>query len=121
MVKSARIAPPNSVVLIEDSRGGEIPNTMGGELIAFTDSCIAVGSRSEYDGQTEILLGPIEEVDPGENNAFDGFIATPSQRIVVRSVLGMNILEVPVAKQRTSIRIWVNDLYEPDRIIIGVA
>jgi len=121
MITSATIAPPNSLVLIEDPSGGEVPESMGNSSIASTGSCIAVGSRSESDGKSEIVLGPAAEVDPGQSPALEQDLSTPNRKVVVRTVLGDTILETPVSRQKTRVRVWVNDPKEPDRILIGTS
>jgi len=120
MATSVKIAPPNSVVLVADPSDGEIPDTMGGSLIAATNSCVAVGCRSEADGETEFTLGRTDEVDPGSRPAFEGNLKTPNRKIAVRSVLSKTILEAPVPQQHTTIRVWVNDPKEPDNVIVGI-
>ena len=120
MTVSAKVAPPNSLVLIADPSDGEIPDTMGGSLIAATSSCIAVGCRSEIDGETDFVLGAAREVDPGNGPVLTGRLETPSRKLAVRSVVGQTILEALVPDRVTSIRIWVNDPNEPDRVTIGI-
>jgi hypothetical protein len=120
MTTSMRIAPPNSVVLIEDSGGGEIPASMNQSLIAATDSCIAIGCRAEDDADTEITLGPCDKVDTGERPAFEGALQTPNRKLVARTVYGVTLLEMPVPTTETRLRVWVNDPSEPDRIAVGI-
>ena len=119
MSVSARIAPPNSLLLVSDERGGEIPQSQAGALLTFTSSCIAIGSLCEIDGETEITLGQADEVDPGGEPHFEGSLETPTRRLAVRTVLGDTVLEVWVPDLRTSLRIWVNDSAEPDKIVVG--
>lgn len=120
MTTSKRIAPPNSVLLIEDSNGGELPTSMNQSLIAATASCIAVGCRAEDDGETGISLGPCNEVDTGERPAFEGSLQTPNRKVVVRTVHGVTVLEMLVPSTETTLRVWVNDLREPDQIAVGI-
>jgi len=120
VANSAKVAPPNSLVLISDSSGAEIPETMAGSLIASTNSCIAVGCQSDVDGETEFTLGTTREVDPGDKPVFQGMLKTPNRRVAVRSVLGHTILETPVTQEQTTVRVWVNDPKEPDRVIVGI-
>jgi hypothetical protein len=121
MAGSTRIAPPYSLVLIEDARGGEIPTSMAnGSLIASTDSCVAVGCRSEVDGDSEFILGETRDVDPGDQPRFQGTLKTPSLRIAIRSMVDQTILEMPVPQNETMIRVWVNDPNEPNRVIVGI-
>ena len=120
MTASIRIAPPNSVLLIEDSDGGDIPVSMNGSLFAATASCIAVGCRAEDDGETEVAIGPCGDVDPGDRPAFEGSLLTPNRLIAVRTVYGVTVLEMPVAAVETVVRIWVNGASDPDRVAIGI-
>lgn len=120
MFVSAKIAPPNSLLLVAGTGGGEIPESFGGAMIASTSTCIAIGCRSEADGETEVILGRAEEIDPGDNPCFEDFLETPTRRILIRTVLGDTLLEAPVPDVRTGLRIWLNDNAEPDRIMIGI-
>jgi hypothetical protein len=120
MTTSTRVAPPHSLVLVGDSNDLDIPDAMQGSLISSTESCIAIGCRSEIDGETELTLGASREVDPGRHPDFEGVLTTPSRRIAVRSVLGQAILEAPVPGKMTKVRVWVNDTGEPDEVIIGI-
>ena len=120
MKHSTRIAPPNSLVLVSDPGGGDIPGSMNQSLIAATDSCIAIGCRAEDDGETEIDLGLSNCVNTGDEPAFEGTLKTPNRKIAVRDVLGVVLLEMAVPAAETIVRIWVNDSKEPDKIIVGI-
>lgn len=120
MTASIRIAPPNSVLLVEDSSGGHIPPSMQHSLIVATDSCVAIGCRAEDDGQTEITVGCSEKVDTGAQPAFECSLQTPSRKLVVRTVHGVTLLEMPVPRAETKLKVWVNDPTEPDRIAVGI-
>src|SRR5262245_32223613 len=119
MTNSTRVAPPCALILVADPSNSEVPSKMSGALIASTDSCIAVGCRSDADGDTEFTLGAAREVDPGYQPHFQGKLKTPSQRIALRSVLGQTILEEVVPSPETYVRVWINDPNEPDRVIVG--
>ncbi len=120
MTKSTTTAPPNALLLVVDHAGGKIPESMHGAAIASTDSCIAVGCKADVDGETEIVLGPAREVDPGGPPAFSGRLATTSGRVSVRTVLGTSLVEMPVSAAETVVQIWTNDPREPDRVVIGI-
>jgi hypothetical protein len=120
VTRSARQALPNSLILIEDSKGGEIPNSMNNSLVVATSSCIAIGGRSEDDGVTEVVLGSYSKVDPREPPIFEGWIETPSRELTVKTVLGATMLKMHVPTHETRLMIWVNDSFEPDHIIIGI-
>ncbi len=120
MILSAKLAPPNSLVLVKDLGDADIPRSMSNSLIVSTNSCVAVGCLSELDGDTNFTLGPTREVDPGYPSKFEGMVATPSRQIVLQSVLGEIVLEQLVPEFETRIRIWVNDANEPDSVIVGI-
>jgi hypothetical protein len=120
MAKSTKVAPPNSLILIEDLGGGEVPASMGGSLVVSTDSCIAVGCRSDVDGDTQFTLGETHDVDPGGHPIFRGLLKTPNRRVALVSVIGQVILEAPVPQQQTIVRVWVNHPSEPDHVIVGI-
>lgn len=117
---SVRTAPPNSVVLIEDLGGGDIPVSLNDSLVVSTVSCIAIGCRAEYDGETEIVIDDFDHVDPGTELVFDGTLRTDSLRLVVRTMLGRVLLEAPVPSGETRVNIRVDDTNEPGRIVVGV-
>ncbi len=120
MASSTMTAPPHSLILIADSSGGDVPVAMDGFLVVSTDSCIAVGCRSDADGDTLFILGDTREVDPGNRPVFHGQLKTPHRRIAIKSVIGQTILETPVPQQQTIVQIWVNDQHEPDEVIVGI-
>lgn len=120
MATSTRVNAPSSLVLVEDSSGGDLPTSMNHSLIAATASCVAVGCRAEDDGETEIVLGHCSGVDTGKEPVFEGLLQTPNRRLAIRTVHGVTLLEMPVPATETTVRIWVNDSREPDRIAVGV-
>ena len=119
MSASKSIAVPNALILISDLDGGVPPDVMGESLIASTPSCIAVGCMSDSNGETEVILGATQEVDPNDNPAFVGELETRNRAIVVRTVLREPIVQAPVPRSSTRVRIWVNHPTEPDKVTIG--
>jgi len=117
---TARLAPPNSLILILDPQGAEIPATTKGELISSTETCIAVGCMSEDDGETELTLGEAKAVDPGYAPTLEKRISTPTRKLTVQSVHGVTLLETHVPSQSAAVQVWVNDAHEPDKVVIGV-
>ncbi len=120
MAVKANLAPPSSVVLISDTSGGEIPKSMNDSLISATNSCVAVGCLSEDDGVTEFTLGTLSEFDRKDKPAFEGILKTPNYKVAIRSVLGQQLLELPVRQELTRLKIWVNDASEPNNVIVAV-
>lgn len=121
MSSTTRLAPPNSVVFVSDANGGEVPSSMGGAVVAASGSCVAVGCRSEDDGETEFTLGTLAELDRSEQPAYVGILKTPSRRVAVRSILGRCLLDTAVSGELTRLTIWVNDPREPDEVVIAVS
>lgn len=118
---SIKLAPPNSLVFIEDAGGGVVPTDFKpGSNILSTDTCIAVCCLAEMDGQTHVTIGPAQEIDPGEKPAFDVTLATPTRAVVVTTVELVKLLEASVPSIRTRIRIWTNRAKEPDDVIVGL-
>lgn len=113
---------PHSVLLVMDHSFGSPPESMGNQLISVTSSCVAVGTLSEQDGQTHIIL--INEPaykEPGcPLLVFDGAIAVENKDVSIISALDEELLKIPVNSKIAHIRIWVNDQIEPGRIVVAV-
>jgi hypothetical protein len=120
MTSSIRIAPDNSLLFISDPSMGDPPEFVPGVLILSTSSCIQVGCLMWQDGKTDVTLGPAGEVGPGGPPAFDSQLDTPNRSVVISNVYSEIALSEPVRNTRTRVRIWVNRLREPDRIIVGL-
>ena len=117
-MQSILIAPPNSVVLVMDRSIGRIPWSMGDGIVSATRSCVAIGCRSESDGLTDIQLGSIQEHAPTDKLVFEGELATPSGTLSVFSVLYDELLSAKVSQGKTHVKIFANDLTEPDRVTV---
>jgi hypothetical protein len=118
MMLAADIAPPNSLLLIMDRSVGQIPESMAGRLIAFTPTCVAIGTLSEHDGTTRVTLDESSGRPAQSTPTFDGVLETPGRKLSVCSVLHEVVLDLAVATERTRIRVWVNDDAEPSEIHI---
>lgn len=121
MRQTVSVVPSNSLILVMDRTVGVIPETMAKGLVAATPTCIAIGTRSEHDGQTSLSLS--DEGAPsgfGVNATFDGVLKTPSKTLSVCSVLDEVLLETSVPSDQTRVQVWANDTAEPDRIAIVV-
>ena len=69
---SAKVAPPYSLVIVEDAAGGTHPDpeTLRHSHIVASDSCVAIACLMAQDGETEITLGSTSEVDSGSPQLF---------------------------------------------------
>ena len=120
-MKTAHIAPPNSLLLIMDRSVGQIPESMGASLVAATSTCIAIGTLSEHDGTTQVTLDGNPDPTPHGPPVFDGLLETPSRELTVNTVLDEVVLRVALSTQQTRVLIWANDGAEPSEIRIVVA
>lgn len=119
MLLATNARPPYSVILLMDRSAAIIPESMNGQLLAMTPSCIAVGTLSEYDGKTHISLS--DDILPTlsmEKAVCDSVIETPSKVLSICTVLDEILLEIHVPQKVTRLRVWVNSASEPDRIIV---
>ena len=120
MSHSVTIAPPNSLVVISDAHGGEVPLAMRAKRIVSTRSCIAVGCRMFADGPSRFTLGPAREVDPGMPPSFEGSLEAPSRTVVVSTVERQALRRAQVPSREVRVRIWTNHPTEPNEVVIGL-
>ena len=113
-----RLAPPHSIIFICDPTTGPtgIPSNMGAGLASATDSCVAVGTLAEMDGETTIRLSD-DFTDPQGDVVFEGMIKAPSG-IVAISTSGREQLASIRVSQNAHITVWANDASEPDLILV---
>src|SRR5262245_29994485 len=114
-----RIAPPNSLILIMDPAAREVPESLGGELIAATQSCLAIGTRAAMDGDTFISFGEYEAA-AHQPPVLDRIMNTPQRKLAVCTVLKEPLMTLSVPDLRTRVRVWTNDAFEPYRVRIAV-
>jgi hypothetical protein len=121
-MKTARYAALNNQIAVLDPVAKvevpQWPREMTTRLIS-TDTCILVGCLMDADGETEFVLGRMSEIDAGDRLAFQGMLKTPTRRIALESVDGRIVLEAPVPREETMVRIWTNHESEPDKVIVG--
>jgi len=97
---------------------GNLPARLRGALVAATDSCVAIGTLSQIDGETTIMLtDSIEGLSVGAL-VFDGVLVTPSREISVCNVHNEKLLTLPLKALSVRIRVFANDLSEPDDIVV---
>lgn len=120
MKESITLAPPNSLILVMDISFGELPDDMGGRLVSFTDSCVAVGTLSEVDGDTTIIMtNSLDGVGLGEM-VFDGILKVPKKELSVCSVRNEKLLTLELSSEEAHVQIFANDPSEPDEIVVFV-
>lgn len=104
-----------------DHLSGQLPESISGQLVSSTGSCVAIGTRSEQDGETHVVLSDdFESLEISECKlVFDDEIKVPSGQLSVVDVMNRIVIGISVLNtSNLHLRIWVNDLNEPDEIII---
>lgn len=119
-VTTLMIAPPNSMVLIEDVGGGTPREMARSERIAATPSCILVGCRVYQDGDTELALGPARDVPHEGATVFDGVLETPNGALRIATIAGTVLASQTVGAPNIRVRVWTNHATEPDRVSVGL-
>lgn len=116
MRSSAVLSPPNSILLLLDPRTGIVPSSFHGESFASTPSALAIGTRAEFDGTTEVNIGHKGDLpsDPTLQLRWEGMLATTGL-LAVLTCVNETVLVVP-AGEEVDIQLWTNDLDEPDII-----
>ena len=120
MSRETTVAPVNSILFISDLDGVEVPAIERGASIWKTDTCIAFATYPEQDGDTRLILGSIDEVNPGRAADLDTTIDTPTRRLVVETAVRETIFDLAVASSKTRVALWLSHPRWPERVIIGV-
>lgn len=81
---------------------------------------ITVPCRYWLDGDTEIVIGPIEDVAKDGTLAFEGPISTPSKVLVVSNVEHDLLIEHAVSTETAQLSIWTDGQTYPGRVAIGI-
>lgn len=122
-MQRAIVRPANSILILEDVRGGEVP-TLEPEQFHLqawaTANCVSFSLLPEPDGPTEVTIGFRHEVDPGTPPKFSGEIETPSRAVRVVEVDDTVVCEVPVVAATTKVSIWFSHPKWPDKVTIGL-
>ena len=123
MIAKGRFALKNAVILIMDPSVGQVPVSMDGGLIAATPSCIAVGTLSDSDGKTSIVLTDeeiVEALDADMHLIHSSRLQTPRREVSVCNVLYNALLTIGVAEEQIKAQIWSNDNLELSKLHIIV-
>lgn len=116
--QSISFAPENSIVFVADpSNDYDVPEDTGAALVTATPTCMAIGTLAQMDGKTTITLGGPGTRVSGEL-IFQGLLKTPGRKVAILQVPGTVVLEMKVPKDGTGIKVWANDLREPNQILV---
>lgn len=119
MTERISVRPPNSLILVRDAEHFDVPSSWSGKSpVEATETCVAIGTLAEPDGETMIWFGDEAESLPVE--AFKGDLRLPSGRLVVSTVGDEILLTKDIGRQRVNLRVLTNDASEPNEIAIIV-
>ncbi|MCD0266276.1 hypothetical protein JWH11_07430 [Xanthomonas melonis] len=100
---------------------GELPDFMMGGGVAFTNSCVAVGTLSEIDGETTIIMtDSLSDIDVPDHLIFDGVLKTLEGNLSICDVANKNLLTIKNSMPDLHVQVFVNDISEPDLIVVFV-
>jgi hypothetical protein len=118
------IRPLNSIVFLFDknTKNTIVPEYSKNNIINFTNNCISIGTINEVDGKTNIKIIAKSEIINyiNLNWGFSETIQTPTKKISLIQSDGSEFAAVLTKSENTSVSIGVNDLSEPDLIIIAI-
>lgn len=124
-----RIKVNASMVLIAGDVGASLPpepddaegtNRSVPSAVVAGPEAIFVSGRVEYEAPTLIRIGDHDETD-GLVLAYTGELATPDGRLQILNMDFDVLGEVQVSAGLTSLSIYLNDLVEPDEVVIALA
>lgn len=118
MKQSLTLSPPNSLILVMDHNFGTLPELITADLVAATDSCLAIGTLASPDGETTITLtNDLDNVETDEL-VFEGVLLTPNKELSICNVMNEKLLTLPVSASVINVKIFANDSSEPDQIVV---
>ena len=118
------LAPPNAILFICDSSAKDIqvPTYQAEQLASATKTCVSVGTRADVDGDTTIyLVSNFSEIaDPPKYQVFEGIITVPSKVVIIMTAYADTLLQKSTRNETVTVRVWVDDLDGPSRILFVV-
>ncbi|MEN5118212.1 hypothetical protein ABE488_12905 [Luteimonas sp. TWI662] len=112
------LPPPNSLILVMDYEIGVVPDQITSDLVTATDSCIAIGTLAAPDGETTITLTDDPNCTVVGELVFNGELCTPNKELAVCNVLNQRLLTLPLLHTTVRVKVFANDVSEPDRILV---
>jgi hypothetical protein len=120
---SLKVAVPNGLLFIRDSKISDIPDTdfYDGASIYSIPTCIMLVCLVDSEGETDITVGEVGQIEPSNKLLFDGALETPSRRVMLEIVPGETVLEVDVPSATNRIRIWTDGRHRcAETVVIGL-
>jgi hypothetical protein len=119
---SLKIAVPNGLLFVRDSKASDIPDTDFGDgaSVYSIPTCIMVVCLVDSEGETDITVGEASQIEPSNKLLFEGALETPSRKLVLEIVPGETVLEVDVPSATNRIRIWTDGRHRcAETVVIG--
>lgn len=114
----ANIPVPFSVILLTDADSNDMPEAMRGELVAHTDTCIAVGTLQEDSGSTSLTVSDeISEPTNGYTLVAEIKLKLPSGAVALVTADNEELGRFTYASKAAHVKVWVNDGKEPSSIL----
>ena len=111
------VAPPNSIIFVNDPTSeADIPQDIGRGLVWATDTCVAIGTLAEMDGETTIRLARDFPTPRGEV-IYEGTIKTPGRLVAINTSEGVPLISLTTGPE-SRLTVWANDSSEPDLILV---
>ena len=113
----------NALILLSDSGGGHVPQEFKGSVVEGNTNGVAIGTRSEVDGETTISATDnpdYQRVASGFHLAYSGLLSTPSRVLIAQTVELETLLTLQVKCEKVEIEIWLDDYKEPSQVLIVV-
>ncbi|MFF2493903.1 hypothetical protein [Agromyces sp. NPDC058064] len=103
-------------MLVLDPISGELPESLGSNAIASTTSSLAIGTLSEFDGETEVYFAELANL-PAESELVRRWTGTlnTSGRLAICTV-DSDVLLSTTTPKAVEVEVWSNDPSEPDAI-----
>lgn len=121
-----KIVPPNSIIFLfdRDVKNTVIPIYEPSNILGATENCISIGTLSEFDGETTVqLLGycvNAKKKYPALHWFEPILLATPSASLSVVTAKNKTLGSMQTNSKCSAILIGVNDISEPDLIVICI-
>lgn len=121
-----KIAPPNSIIFLfdRDVKNAVIPIYEPSNILGATENCISIGTLSEFDGETTVQLWENCVNAKKKYPALHWFepllLATPSASLSVVTAKNKTLGSIQTNSKCSTILIGVNDISEPDLIVICI-
>jgi hypothetical protein len=116
-VRKIVIAPEYVSFYVAGKRKIVVPINHDHGGLAATDDCISVPALYWNEGDTNITIGPFEELNQLSAPDFDGLLNTPENKIMLSDANDIEDIAVPTI--RTRIRIWLDHPTQPENVVIG--